>query len=342
MTKKILTSLCFVGIFIHSGLYAFASYGPLYVQDIRRQMFSGGIDGQCYHTVDTTVYCHDLLCMVWEKSGPPQSFDQNKVLKALNILQSYIDYGTSIMNYQPLSIPGREFTGSDGKTRKWTIDFANYLCGNYGGASYNGKAWNGLTKDRFLKLYNTINNVKPTVDQVFFYEMGRSMYDLKLDDILDWQMQNPSEWGYWTLGFNGAMTALAPDAINVLMDYYGTDAAQFKADRLKDINNYINKTQYNFDNAWSVWLLPWAPTQSINDMMSGLLILMYNKFGKNAFLKELFKQLKLQPTTPNKTDRKLRATNLYNAAILAGRKTGHSKTELSNFFKKTLRWTFLP
>jgi hypothetical protein len=318
-----------------------ASYGPIHVQQIRRNIFSGGTDGQCYHTVDVTAYCHDLLCIFWEKSGSNSTLDSTKALKALNILQRYIDFGTAIMNYKPLPLAGHEFTGTDGKKRSWTIDMANYLCDGYGGASYNGKAWNGLTKPQFMGLYNSVNNSKPTVDQVFFYEMGRSMYDLKLDEILDWQMEDASKWGYWTLGFNGAMTVLAPEALNLEMNYFGTNTAKFRADRLKDINTYINNTRYNFDNAWSVWLLPWAQNQSINDMMSGLLILMSDKFGGRAYLSELFKQLKLQPTTPLKTDRKLRAKNLYNAAKLAARRTGRSQKEIEDFFKKTLRWTFL-
>jgi hypothetical protein len=329
-------------VFCSSLSASVASYGPIHVQQIRRNIFSGGSDGQCYHTVDVTAYCHDLLCFFWEKSGSNGTLDPAKVLKALNVLQRYIDYGTSVMDYQPLPLGGHEFTGTDGKKRKWTIDFANYLCGGYGGASYNGMAWNGLTKNQFMGLYNTVNNVRPTVDQVFFYEMGRSMYDLKLDDILDWQMAETSQWGYWTLGFNGAMTVLAPEALGLKMNYYGTDTAKFRADRLKDINTYINNTQYNFNNSWSVWLLPWAQSQSINDMMSGLLILMHDRFGGKAFLSELFKQLKLQPPTPNKSDRKLRATNLYNAAKQAARKIGRSSREIENFFKKTMRWTFLP
>lgn len=335
----VLLVLLFLGFNVHA---EWKSNGPIHVEDVRRRMFSGAPDGQCYHTVDTRVYCHDLLCIVWEKSGSTTTLDNAKVLKALNILQSYIDFGTKIMNYQPLPLAGTQFTGTDGKTRNWTIDLANYLCAGYGGASYNGKSWNGLTKDKFMKLYNTINNTKPTVDQVFFYEMGRSMYDLKLDNILDWQMQEPSQYGYWTLGFNGAMTAIAPVAINVKMDYFGTDEAKFRADRLRDINNYINNTRWNFTNAWTVWLLPWAPNQSINDMMSGLLILMADRFGGNTFLAELFKQLKLQPTTPLKTDREQRATNLFVAAKLAGRTTGHTATEIRNFFRNTLRWTFIP
>lgn len=317
------------------------SYGPLFVQETQRRMFSGGSDGACYHTVDTTVYCHDLLCVVWEKSGSTGTLDRTRVLKALNILQRYIDFGTGIMNYKPTPLAGTEFTGSDGKTRQWTIDLANYLCRNYGGASYNGRSWNGLAKEVFLALYNTVNYTKPVVPQVFFYEMGRSMWDLKLDDILDWQLETSDKWGFWTLGFNGAMTVLAPEAMNVEMDYYGTNTAGFRADRLKDITTYLNNTRWNFDNAWSVWLLPWNQNQSINDMMSGLLILMSDKFGGRAFLSELFKQLKQQPTTPNKTDRKLRAANFYNAAKLAASRVGRRPSAIREFFKIKMRWSFL-
>jgi hypothetical protein len=126
------------------------------------------------------------------------------------------------------------------------------------------------------------------------------------------------------------------------MDYAGQNTAAFRAARLKDINTYINDSRWNFDNAWSVWLLPWSPYQSINDMMSGLLIRMSDQFGGPQYLSRLFYRLKQQPKTASKADRKARATNFYVASRLAYQDLSGDPTVIDKFFKTTLRWTFLP
>lgn len=69
---------------------------------------------------------------------------------------------------------------------------------------------------------------------------------------------------------------------------------------------------------------------------------MSQKFGGKAYLAELFRQLKLQPSTPSRTDREQRALNLYHAAEAACKKTGCNSKEIRKFFKNTLRWSFIP
>src|SRR5690606_33253046 len=140
----------------------------------------------------------------------------------------------NVMDYTAIPRTGKQYVGSDGKVRHYVLEVNNYLCWSYGGASYNGKAWTALTKTYFQHTLDTINKVKPTLHQAFFYEIGRTFYDLKLDDILDWETTaGPAYYGYWTLGFNGAMTVLAPEAMGINMYYAGHDTAWFRAERLK-------------------------------------------------------------------------------------------------------------
>jgi hypothetical protein len=298
--------------------------------------------GNCGYTTDALTYCHNKLCIHWKYSSADSIFVLSKVLKALNILQAYVDFGSNVMSYDPTQRPYKTFKGNDGITRKWILEMSEELCPGFGGAGINGTSWNGIPKYAFQLLYNTIDQPSPTVHQVFFYEMGRGLYDLKLDSILDWQMQSDGQYGFWTLGFNGAMTVLAPEALNLKTQYAGIGLAEFRAARMKDIDTYINNTNWNFDNAWSVALLPWAQNQSINDLMSGLLIRMSDTFGGPQYLTRLFFRLKQQPTTPNRSDRKQRATNLYVAARLAFQDLNGDPAMIDQFFKATLRWTFLP
>lgn len=325
----------------------FSNLKPLHIEDTTFDMFTGGSDGRCNHIVPVRVYCSDSLCLVWQKSSMKPEPTSGKMAKVLRLLEQYIAFGTDILNYTPSlnALPNKVFTGTDGISRRWTIEVADYFCHPYGGASYNGVAWNALPKDMMSRLIDTIDDARPIMPQVALYEMGRSMYDLRLDNILDWQMEAEDKYGYWTLGLNGALTVLAPEALNLKMAYAGYDdyLAQFRRDRLNDINTYINDRQWNFDNAWSVWLLPWAPRQSINDMMTGLILLLTDRFGGAPYLKELTKNLLDQPTTANKTDRKARAINLYRAARQAADNLNGNGAAVERFFKHTLRWrNFLP
>lgn len=298
--------------------------------------------GSCGYTTDTLDYCHNKMCIYWTYDAADPTLDLTKVLKALNILQNYVDFGSKVMDYDPTQRPYKTFKGTDGITRKWILEMSEALCPGFGGAGINGTSWNGIPKYAFELLYNTVDQASPTVHQIFFYELGRGLYDIKLDNILDWQMQSDGQVGFWTLGFNGAMTVLAPETLGLQTQYNNMGLAEFRAARMKDIDTYINNSNWNFDNAWSVYLLPWSPTQSVNDLMSGLLIRMSDKFGGIPYLSRLFVRLKQQPATPSKTDRKLRATNLYVAARLAYQDLKGDPAVIDQFFKTTLRWTFLP
>ena len=306
-------------------------------------IFASNPQGNCWFDTDVIVYCTETTCIFWQNTDTPAP-DHVKVLKFLLLLDEYVKLAAGIMNYDIATAPSfRQYTGSDGIERKVVIELNDGLCQDYGGASYNGQLWAAVTKNSYQFSADTIDDVKPLMHQVFFYEAGRAVYDIVLDDILDWQMQNPSEWGYWTLGFNGAMTVLAPEHMGVELEYYGQDTAAFRQDRLNDLATYVNDSQYTFNNTWCSYLFPWNQNQSVNDMMSGLLIYLADNYGGLEFLTRLFYRLKQQSPTPNKTDRKARAKNLYRAArqaaidlngILAG-------YQMTVYFKYTLRWTFV-
>lgn len=315
----------------------------LILENSRQNLFTPNPNGQCYYTTDIIVFGNKNICVYWQKSRVTPNY--KNVLKSLEWIQKYIDYGTDLMNYDPTIISRKSYTGADGIIRKWIIEANVELCNGYGGASYNGYSWCAVSQNFYNYLVNTVNNAQPTIHQVIFYEMGRCMYDLILDKTLDWQMQDVSEYGYWTLGFNGAMTALAPPDIGCKMEYYGKNAADFRADRINDLNTYINNSKYTFDNTWSVKLLPWNNNQSINDLMSGLLIYLYDKIGYGyRGLQRVFYLLKDQPSTLKKTDRKGRAINFYNS-VYQTMADLHNKSEAYKmylYFRNTLKWNFVP
>ena len=297
--------------------------------------------GTCGRT-DTVVVCgNKTICIYWQKGT--QRIPYRDLLLATNWIGKYILWGGYIMDSDATQLAHRSHTGQDGITRKWIIEANVELCRGYGGAAYNGRSWCALSQDNLKKLTNTVRYDQPTIPQVIFYEVGRCLYNLKLDEVLDWQMSEPSEYGYWTLGFSGAMTALIPELIGCKMDYYGTDAAGFRADRLHDLATYVNNAGYNFANTWSQLYLPWNSSQSINDVMSGLLIYLFDNYGGATFLYQLFYNLCLQPDTHRKDQREERAMNFVRSCYTAAQNIGGSykANEMYYYFYTTLRWTFI-
>lgn len=313
------------------------------IENYQSMTFAPNPSGGCGVVDDVIVYCTGKTAIFW-KLNPQTTLDHTASLKMLLILERTIDFMTSLIHHDPrVNTPLREFTGSDGITRNMVIEINDELCSGYGGASYNGRPWCATSRYAYNFTKATYQYAKPTVHQVFFYELGRSCWDLVLDDILDWQMQNPGEYGYWTLGFNGAMTVLVPENLGLNLEYFGQNTATFRKDRLKDLDTYINNRAYTFENTWCSYLVPWNQYQSINDVMSGLLIRLYDRYGGLKFLGRMFYRLKQQPTTPNKTDRQQRANNLYKACYQAwvdlyGNVNANGITTL---FRDTLRWKFV-
>lgn len=311
------------------------------IEEKTTQIFASRPEGGCGVT-DTVVVCaNKTVCIYWQKNL--YRIPYRDLLLATNWIGKYILWGGYIMDSDPTQKAFKSHTGKDGITRKWIIEANSELCYGYGGAAYNGRSWCALSQDNMRKLTNTVRYSKPTIPQVIFYEVGRCLYNLKLDDILDWQMEQPEQYGYWTLGYSGAMTAIIPELIGCNMDYYGQDAAAFKAARLQDLNTYVTNSNYNFQNTWSSLLLPWNNSQSINDLMSGLLIYLYDNYGGATFLYQLFHHLLQQPSSYSKIQREDRARNLVRSCYLAVRSIFGDQRALHahGYFYNNLRWRFV-
>lgn len=315
----------------------------LFFEKGREMLFTPSSGGSCGSVEQVLVFCNKTTCIFWQMKSTDPFPECKKIFKLLFRLQEYIDMATYIMNYDPTTNSYHQYTAGDGITRKYIIELNSELCYNSAGASYNGRPWIATTKEFANFTYDTINKVVPTIHQAFFYELGRSAYDVALDDIADWQMQNVGEYGYLTLGFNGAMTVLGPENMGVDLSYNYQGTQAFRDDRINDLETYINNSSWTFENTWCQYLLPWSQGQSINDLMSGLFIRLADMFGGIRFLSRMFYCMKQRPTTPNKTDRHARANNIYQAVYRALMDLYDSNVAIlaRNFFVINLRWRFV-
>ena len=220
-------------------------------------IFAPGPDGSCGKNSDVTVYCTKDVCIFWEYNEY-RIPDHRNVLKFLLKLQEYIELCKWVMDYDPMTQdPIKTYTGSDDITRRFIIELNDELCVGYEGVSYKGRSWIACSKYSYWFSDSTINSIKPTIHNVFFNEIGKTVFDSSLDDILEWEMQNSYEWGYWSLGFNGAMSVLSSEKMNIELEYYGQNTHRFRTERLRDLTTYINNSSYTFKNTWCSYLLPW-------------------------------------------------------------------------------------
>ena len=310
------------------------------IEESNQRLYIKNSSGGCWANADVIVFGNSEVCIFWQKNN--QTVKYRELLLSLQWLERYARYGRLLMSYDSTTRAFRTYTGADGITRKWVVEANTELCRG-GGAAYNGRSWLAISQDSMNELLNTVTQSVPTMPQVIFYEMGRGLWDLKLDETLDWELDIPSRYGFWTLGFNGAMTVIAPEYLGVKMNYYGWDAAAFRTDRLNDLNSYIRGRRYNFENTWCEYLLPWNTNQSVNDLMAGLVIYLYENYGREAFLHYLFALLKTQPDNYPRSYRERRAENLVRSACIAAYWTqgADRAAELHRYFYSTLRWTFL-
>ena len=60
------------------------------------------------------------------------------------------------------------------------------------------------------------------------------------------------------------------------------------------VNNlitYMNNDEYNFENGWKQYLMPWDNDNSINDLMTGLIVYSYENFGQDDWLRNFYQYI---------------------------------------------------
>lgn len=155
-------------------------------------------------------------------------------------------------------------------------------------------------------------------------------------------MENdPSKYGFWTVGINGLFGVIFPEIIGVNMQFHGQDIPTFKESKLVHLREYMNNKKWNFQNTWLKYALPWEKekgrTKSLDDLISGLFVYMYDNFGGKIFLKKFYKEMYKQKNTPSRNDYKLRARNF----IRAVKKANQSKKDIDSFFKSEMKWNIV-
>ncbi len=135
------------------------------------------------------------------------------------------------------------------------------------------------------------------VDQVYYYEMGRNFWEPQFNRAFDWRMDDEAHnWGWWTVGFNNLWAIVLPEIAGNAVDmvYFGRSRAAFRARMQRDIRACV-RSRHCFDTAWTKSRMPWRPNETINDLMTGLLLALYDAYGGPKFLNSFFAHLRTAP-----------------------------------------------
>ena len=134
------------------------------------------------------------------------------------------------------------------------------------------------------------------VDHVYYYEMSRNFWEPRFNRAFDWRMDGEvHNWGWWTVGFNNLWAIVLPEIVSsenvVDMVYFGRARSEFRARMQRDIRACVRE-RHNFESAWTKSRMPWRPNESINDLMTGLLLSLYDAYGGPKFFNAFFAELR--------------------------------------------------
>ncbi len=205
-----------------------------------------------------------------------------------------------------------------------------------GGLAHHGRLGVGIGDGFFEGLYDRFEKGVKTVDQVFFYEIARNYWMPDMNPAIDYHTsKGPRDYGWWTVGFNNAMSIFLPPEIEGIDDmyYFGSGGKDFADGMEANLKAYLaHPEKYNWENSWNVPLVPWKERTSVNDLMTGLLIHLHREHGGIEFIRRLYAEIPKRKSLASRADRQGARDNFYEACSLAAKK------DLYDFFTKDLRW----
>lgn len=181
------------------------------------------------------------------------------------------------------------------------------------------------------------------VDHVYFYEMSRNFWLPRYNRAFDWYCDdNTSCWGWWTVAMNNFWACVLPELCardagggGFEMVYFGHSRESFRKRMKRDIVAYV-ESEHDFNSAWVKSRMPWRPNESVNDLMTGLLLVLYDGYGCARFIRGFFRELRnakqVNETNAGSNKYEECRDNFYRIASLA------AGVDLQCVFREQLRW----
>ena len=274
---------------------------------------------------EVVVWYGERTALVLDHEENPEQRDPETMRQVLTALDSIFDAFDKVTGRRP------ELTAPlNGKIR---IEVSSDVGG---GLAHHGRLGVGIGDGFFRGLYERFERGDKTVDQVFFYEIARNYWMGDMNPSIDYHTsKGPQDYGWWTVGFNNAMSVFLPAEIEAIdgMYYFGRSGQQFSDGMESNLNTYLeNPEKYDWENSWNVPLLPWKERTSVNDLMTGLLIRLHRDQGGIDFIQRLYEEIPKRQALDSRANRQGARDNFYEASSLAAEK------DLHRFFVEELRW----
>lgn len=275
--------------------------------------------------VSTAWIGENVVVMI--EGETPEDRDSTIMVQVVDMLEDVISKYEELTGLTNLPIAS-EYDG------KPVIEVVVDNCGAGGLASHGVLGMS--TGTYFLdEMYDLVAQGQMAMPQVFLYELNRNFWLPSFNNKFDWAMNDESQnWGWWTVGMNNAQAYIIPKSLGIDLYYFGNDINYWENRMVGELEDYLNDTQYDFDYGWRQSLMPWHNTESINDLMSGLIIYSYNNFGGEEWVKGFYEHIQ-NPTIPNRPNvfsyQECR-DNVYKVWSYA------ANQDLISFFENDMRW----
>ena len=148
---------------------------------------------------------------------------------------------------------------------------------------------------------------------------------------------NKNSYGWINQGFVNIVGLLIILDMNPVVgfNYNGYSYQWFMNFMIGHLQQYINGEK-SWENTFLYELLYWSPRNSLDNVYSGLLTILWGSYGRKEFLKNWFACLPLLKSTGNNLDHTIAADNYFIASCYG------AKLNLANYFINVLRWPITP
>lgn len=271
-------------------------------------------DYQAYIASSETVsvWLGERTALVLDGVEDPTEYDAKVMAEIVGVLDDVFDAYDEITGWKPEA-------GSSAFDGRATVEVSDRVGG---GLAHHGRLGVAIGDGFFKKLYQRFKAGEKTLDQVFFYEIARNYWPDTFNPRIDYHTtKGPEDWGWWTVGFNNAMSIFMPEEIDSITDmhYFGSGGEAFSKGMEANLTAYL-EGNYTWKEGWCINLVPWKERTSLNDLMTALLVRLHREHGGNEFIARLYREIPQLPVLKGRDDYQGARDNFYVASSIAARK----------------------
>ena len=276
--------------------------------------------------ISSTAWIGENLVIMIEGENPDDR-DSEIMGNILSSLERVVEHFYSITQLPELA----KLSSFDDKM---VIEVVQDNCGA-GGLAHHGVLGISVGIYFLEEIYNSFLVGEEKIHQIYFYEINRNFWKPSWSNKFDWAMDRGDwDWGFWTTGMNVAQAIIMPQQLDVGFIYYGWTLQQFRDKMVNNLITYMNNDEYNFENGWKQYLMPWDNDNSINDLMTGLIVYSYENFGQDDWLRNFYQYIDSDEIVDRESIYSYQQSrdNVYKIWSLS------AESNLIDFFENNLKW----